>query len=413
MSKSVPEVRFKGFCEKFEEFQLGQLGTFKNGMNMEKEDLGKGFPFVNLQDIFGNNVVNASNLGLVNSSSNQREDYSLKTGDVLFIRSSVKPEGVGEAAVIEKSIPNATYSGFLIRFRAEKDIDNIFKRFIFSSSNIRNQIMKKATSSANTNINQDSLKLINVFLPELYEQQKIGSFFKQLDNTISLQQQLLDQQQQYKKAMLQKMYPQKGERVPKIRFEGFNGEWDEYKLGDISEKVTEKNKDNLYSETLTNSAEYGIINQRDFFEKDISNKKNLNGYYIVRPDDFVYNPRISNLAPVGPIKRNTLGRTGVMSPLYHVFRAHDVVNKSYLETYFSSNGWHEFMKLNGDSGARSDRFAIKDSVFREMPIPLPSAEEQQKIGSFFEQLNDRIALHQKKLEDYQKLKKALLQRMFV
>lgn len=94
-----------------------------------------------------------------------------------------------------------------------------------------------------------------------------------------------------------------------------------------------------------------------------------------------------------------------MSPLYYVFRVHDVVNKDFLEAYFSSTGWHKFMKLNGDTGARSDRFAIKDSVFRQMPIPLPSTEEQQKIGIFFKQLDDTIALHQKKLENYKQLKK--------
>lgn len=200
--------------------------------------------------------------------------------------------------------------------------------------------------------------------------------------------------------------------IPKLRFKGFSGEWKEYKLGDISDKVTEKNKNNTYSETLTNSAEYGIINQRDFFEKDISNKKNLDGYYIVRPDDFVYNPRISNQAPVGPIKRNNLGRTGVMSPLYHVFRVHDDVNKSYLETYFSSNGWHKFMRLNGDSGARSDRFAIKDSVFREMPIPLPLTEEQERIGDFLKELDDTIALQKQLVDQQQQYKKAMIQKMF-
>ncbi|QIW81305.1 restriction endonuclease subunit S [Bacillus tequilensis] len=198
---------------------------------------------------------------------------------------------------------------------------------------------------------------------------------------------------------------------PQIRFAGFTDAWEQCKLGGISEKVTEKNKDNNYSETLTNSAELGIINQRDFFDKDISNKKNLDGYYVVRPDDFVYNPRISNFAPVGPIKRNNLGRTGIMSPLYYVFRTHDV-DKTYLEKYFSSNSWHIFMKLNGDSGARSDRFAIKDSVFREMPIPIPSVEEQAKIGTFFKQLDNFITLHQRKLELLKDMKKNLLHKMF-
>ncbi|MEK7014147.1 restriction endonuclease subunit S [Bacillus sp. FSL M7-1020] len=203
----------------------------------------------------------------------------------------------------------------------------------------------------------------------------------------------------------------KKNNMPWVRFAGFIEEWGQCKLGEISEKVTEKNKDNIYSETLTNSAELGIINQRDFFDKDISNKKNLDGYYVVHPDDFVYNPRISNLAPVGPIKRNKLGRTGVMSPLYYVFRTHDV-DKTYLEKYFSSNSWHLFMKLNGDSGARSDRFAIKDSIFREMPIPIPSIEEQTKIGNFFKQLDDTIALYQQELTTLKQTKQGFLQKMF-
>ena len=201
------------------------------------------------------------------------------------------------------------------------------------------------------------------------------------------------------------------ERVPELRFAGFSEKWDQCKLGDLSEKVTEKNNDNIFYETLTNSAEFGIITQRDFFEKDISNKKNLNGYYIVNPDYFVYNPRISKFAPVGPIKRNNLGRTGVMSPLYYVFRTYDV-DKTYLEYYFSSNNWHRFMILNGDTGARSDRFAIKDSVFREMPIPTPLEEEQIKIGNFFKQLDNTIEFHEQELDTLKQTKQGFLQKMF-
>ncbi|MFC4025576.1 restriction endonuclease subunit S [Oceanobacillus longus] len=199
--------------------------------------------------------------------------------------------------------------------------------------------------------------------------------------------------------------------TPEIRFPGFTGDWEQRQLGEISVKVTEKNKDNIYSETLTNSAEFGIITQRDFFEKDISNKKNIDGYYIVHPDYFVYNPRISNFAPVGPIKRNKLGRTGIMSPLYYVFRTHDV-DKTYLEYYFSGNGWHRFMNLNGDSGARSDRFAIKDSVFSEMPIPIPSIEEQVEVGNLFTELDDTISIRQQELDTLKQTKQGFLQKMF-
>ena len=198
---------------------------------------------------------------------------------------------------------------------------------------------------------------------------------------------------------------------PKLRFPGFNDPWEQRKLGEISDKVTEKNTENFYDETLTNSAEFGIVTQRDFFDKNISNAKNLNGYYVVQNDDFVYNPRISNFAPVGPIKRNKLARTGVMSPLYYVFRTHDI-DKTYLEHYFDTTCWHSFMKLNGDSGARSDRFAIKDSVFIEMPIPFPNLEEQKKIGKFFDTITNLVTLHQRKLNHLQDKKKSLLQKMF-
>lgn len=203
----------------------------------------------------------------------------------------------------------------------------------------------------------------------------------------------------------------KSNKQPIIRLAGYLEKWEWKKLNEISMKVTEKNKDNLYSETLTNSAEFGIVSQLDFFEKDISNVKNLNGYYVVRPDDFVYNPRISNFAPVGPIKRNKLNRTGVMSPLYYVFRTWEIDN-AFLERYFSSESWHLFMKLNGDSGARSDRFAIKDVVFGEMPIPFPSIEEQKEIGDFFYKLEETITLHQQELDTLKQTKQGFLQKMF-
>ncbi|HFI0667378.1 TPA: restriction endonuclease subunit S [Streptococcus suis] len=200
-------------------------------------------------------------------------------------------------------------------------------------------------------------------------------------------------------------------KIPAYRFRGFNDEWNKKMLEEISEKVKEKNSENLYSETFTNSAEFGIVSQKDFFDKDISNELNLNSYYVVRNNDFVYNPRISNLAPVGPIKRNKLGRSGVMSPLYYVFRLHSV-DYTYLEKYFDTSFWHKFMYLNGDSGARADRFSIRDSVFAKMQISLPSLPEQTAIGTFFSTLDQQITLHQRKLDTLKEQKKTYLKLLF-
>ncbi len=198
---------------------------------------------------------------------------------------------------------------------------------------------------------------------------------------------------------------------PIIRFKGYEDDWEQRKLNEIADKVSEKNKNNEFSEPFTNSAEQGIISQKDYFDREIVNDENLNGYYIVRNDDFIYNPRISVTALVGPINRNRLGRTGVMSPLYTVFRTHDIDNL-YLEFYFKTTSWHHFMKLNGDSGARFDRFTISSIQFMKMPIPYPTIEEQRKIGKYFDELDHLITLHQRKCEQTKILKKYMLQKMF-
>lgn len=199
--------------------------------------------------------------------------------------------------------------------------------------------------------------------------------------------------------------------TPALRFKGFTYTWEQRKLSEFADKVTEKNVGLQYIETFTNSAEFGIISQRDFFDHDIAKMSSLGGYYIVRSEDFVYNPRISTSAPVGPINRNKLGRIGVMSPLYTVFRPHDI-GTTYLEHFFKSKYWHSFMNFNGDSGARSDRFSIKDSVFFEMPIPIPHIEEQRKIGEYLTHLDHLITLHQRKYDKLTNMKKSMLEKMF-
>ena len=226
------------------------------------------------------------------------------------------------------------------------------------------------------------------------EREQLSSFFAKLDNLITLHQRKFEKLTNVKKSMLEKMFPQNGSSYPEIRFKGFTDPWEQRKLSEITDKVTEKNAGLQYVETFTNSAEFGIISQRDFFDHDIAKLGSLDGYYIVKTEDFVYNPRISTSAPVGPINRNKLGRTGVMSPLYTVFRPHDI-DTTYLEYFFKCGYWHSFMNFNGDSGARSDRFSIRDNVFFQMPIPIPNIDEQRKIGELLTCLDNLITLHQR------------------
>ena len=199
--------------------------------------------------------------------------------------------------------------------------------------------------------------------------------------------------------------------VPQIRFAGFTDPWEQRKLGELASKRIEKNTNGI-KETFTNSAEHGVVSQLDYFDHDITNDANIGNYSVVHPDDFIYNPRISAVAPCGPINRNKLGRNGVMSPLYTVFSVDDTIDKLYLEHYFKTSRWHQFMFLEGNSGARSDRFSISDSIFFEMPIQCPVLEEQELIASFFDRLDSLITLHQRKYDKLCVLKKSMLDKMF-
>lgn len=203
---NVPEIRFAGFTDAWEQRKLGELGNLKNGMNFSKEAMGIGYPFVNLQNIFGKNIIDTVNLGKAEATQKQLNDYNLIDGDILFVRSSLQLEGVGEAALVPKNLENTTYSGFIIRFRDEKGINNNFKRYVFSTQPIRNQIISQATDSANKNINQSVLEELELCLPSDSEQAKIGEYFSNFDNLITLHQRKLEKLKNVKKACLEKMF---------------------------------------------------------------------------------------------------------------------------------------------------------------------------------------------------------------
>ena len=201
-----PEIRFEGFTDDWEQRKLGELGSLKNGMNFSKDAMGHGYAFVNLQNIFGHNVVNIDDLGLAEASEKQLIEYSLQKGDVLFVRSSVKLEGVGEAALVPRNLENTTYSGFIIRFRDEHGLNDDFKKFIFLTQKVRDQIMSQATNSANKNISQSVLENLSFEVPVYEEQQKIGEYFSNLDNLITLHQRKCEKLKELKKFMLQNMF---------------------------------------------------------------------------------------------------------------------------------------------------------------------------------------------------------------
>lgn len=204
------QIRFKaddgGDFGEWEEKLLSEIGTFKNGLNKDKESFGFGFPFVNLMDVFGKQIVRTDRLGLVDATDRDLENYSLKKGDVLFIRSSVKAEGVGQTVLVDKDLKNVVYSGFLIRFRDSYGLDLGFKKYCFMNNTFRLKLLAKSTTSANTNINQESLYELSIDIPCLEEQIKIANFLSAIDQKIEKVAQQIEETKHWKKGLLQQIF---------------------------------------------------------------------------------------------------------------------------------------------------------------------------------------------------------------
>ena len=194
--------------EDWEVKTLGELGSFKNGISKPSEDFGFGSPFVNLMDIFGITKISETNhLGLINSNIIEQNTYSLKEGDVLFVRSSVKPEGVGLTTVIKKDLDKTVYSGFILRFREiRNELTTDFKEYVFYNKGFRDSLISSSTVSANTNINQPALKnLIIVYPSSKEEQTAIANVLSSMDKEIETLNTKLEKYRNLKTAMMQQL----------------------------------------------------------------------------------------------------------------------------------------------------------------------------------------------------------------
>ena len=202
---------------------------------------------------------------------------------------------------------------------------------------------------------------------------------------------------------------------PKIRFKGYQEDWEQRKLGDLVDRVTRKNQDLVSELPLTISAQYGLIDQNEFFDKRVASK-DVSGYYLIENGEFAYNKSTSTDAPWGAIKRLGRYENGVLSTLYIVFgiKENYPVDSDFLVSYYSTNLWHKGIHEIAAEGARNHGLLnIAPADFFETKLMIPQdIEEQEKIGKYFEELERLITLHQRKCEEMKTLKKYMLQKMF-
>ena len=395
---AAPKIRFPGFNGDWEQRKLSDVADICGGGTPSSSvpeywdgDIDWYAPAeIGEQIYLEGSQRKITKLGLEKSSAKM-----LPVGTVLFTSRA----GIGNTAILRKN--GCTNQGFQSIIPHEGQLDSYF---IFS----RTPELKKygetmGAGSTFVEVSGKQMANMDIFIPAMDEQKKIGGFFEQLDNLITLHQRKYDDLKQLKKSMLQKIFPADGENVPKVRFPGFTDAWEQRKFGDIFQEYSEKNYEELPPLTIVQGA--GTV-LREESGRDIKyDKSSLNNYKMVNQGDFILHLRSFE---GGLEVANT---QGIVSPAYHIFHGEEADSRFYYPFFRSYNFINVLLKPHV-YGIRDGK-SIDVEGMKGIKIPFPQLEEQKRIGDFFEQFDNALTLHQRKLDDLKLLKKSLLQQMFV
>ena len=300
---------------------------------------------------------------------------------------------------------NAIVSKFYPVFRFTNANSLFMSEFLNSSSRAKKKLSVLAVGTSQVVLSFEALKAADFDLPCKDEQDKIASFFECLNRRIEYQRTLVDALKKYKRGVMQRIFRQ----LPSQD----GAEWACVRLGDIFKKVSRRNSDGVIKNVITNSAEYGLIPQRDFFDKDIAVDGNTANYYVIENGDFVYNPRKSNSAPYGPFNRYTLSEQGIISPLYTCLVLQADISPSYLAWYFKSDAWYRYIYDNGSQGVRHDRVSMTDDLLMGIPVMYPSHVKQLLYADILDMVEARLQATQKTLDLLSKTRDGYMRQLFI
>ena len=385
---------------------MSQLLRFQNGVNAPAEKYGRGIKFVSVSDIIQNDYVTYDNIvGCVDIDDATLERFSVENGDMVFQRSSETVEDIGRANVYLDN-RTATFGGFVIRGKKIGEYNPYFFKCLLYSNEARRKVIRVGAGAQHYNIGQEALSQIYLHFPEMAEQRRIADLLLLVSNRIAVQRKLVELLKKHKRGVIEQIF---GRRLDM----GKDAEkWDIVELRDLFSKVARRNRDGKVKNVITNSAEFGLIPQRDFFDKSIAVDGNTDGYYVIRTGDFVYNPRKSTTAPFGPFNRYVGTEDGIISPLYTCLVPKGKANAEYLAWYFRSTAWHRYVYDNGSQGARHDRVNMTDDLLFGIPVLLPPIAVQERIANGLNAIDARWSSANIVLAHLEKMKRGLLQQLF-
>ena len=411
-NNKTPSIRFKGFTDSWEQRKLGDMGSTFTGLSGKtKEDFGHGdAKFITYMNVFSNSIADLQMTETVEIDSKQN---CVKAGDVFFTTSSETPEEVGMSCVMPENADNTYLNSFCFGYRPTEKFDLNYLAYVLRSESFRKEMTFLAQGISRYNISKNKVMEVEIPVPSLDEQSKVGRYFSNLDNLITLHQRKYNKLLNVKKSMLEKMFPKNGSNIPEIRFKGFTDPWEQRKLEDYLTVSTEKNTDNIYgrSDVLSVSGDYGIVNQIEFQGRSFAGAS-VSNYGVVQTGDVVYTKSPLKSNPYGIIKTNK-GKPGIVSTLYAVYHPKENVFSDFIQVYFEQHArMNNYMHPLVNKGAKNDMKVSAENALKG-PVYFPSHIEQESISAFFSVLDNLITLHQRELEKLQNIKKSMLEKMFV
>ena len=406
--RRVPRIRFKGFEEDWEQRKLGDFCEMYNGdrgINYPKDSdmLKEGIPFVNAGDLQGGRVNLKDCNKITREKFNQLGGAKIQRGDILYCLRGT----LGKNALVD-NFDEGTVASSLVDIRS-KNIDVMYLFTILNSDIEYRQRTLNDEGAAQPNLSARNLSEFDIPVSSSKEQEVIGTFFSDLGKVISLHQRKLEKLKILKKAMLEKMFPKNGEKVPEIRFSGFTDDWEQRKVGEL---LTERNDQAPMSDEyplMAFIANEGVAPKGERYDRSALVNDTVGKLYKKTEfGDFIYS---SNNLETGSIGLNKYGRASI-SPVYSIFHPTGLADSDFIGRQFVRKDFINAM-VKWRQGVIYGQWRIHESDFIKIEVAVPSVKEQRKIGAFLDQLDTLITLHQRKLEKLHQIKKSMLERMFV
>ena len=401
-----PNIRFKGFTDDWEQRKLGEISPLRGGFAFKSEEYAdEGIPIIRISNILSDGTVGAE----FAYCKEQTDDaaFTLKNGAALLAMSGAT---TGKVSVLHARNTDKYYQNQRVGyFTQTRDYDYGFVSMMVRSQMFLDQLSAVLVAGAQSNVSSKDIDGFEFMIPmSKVEQEKLGELFFSLDNLITLHQRKLEKLKIVKKAMLENCFPKNGEKVPRFRFSGFTGDWEQRKFEDITFSAGEKNRDNIAYESYSVTKENGFVPQNEQFENGgTMATANKSMYYIVSRNSFAYNPARINVGSIGYYDKP---ENVIVSSLYEVFKTIEDIDDRFLWHWFKSNAFQKMIEQYQEGGVRLYFYYDKLCM---CSLPIPDIKEQRKIGKQLDDLDHLITLHQRKLEKLKIIKKSFLEKMFV